>query len=178
MSVTKVERTRINAYMKFRFRTFVNRYQRQVYSLALHILGNTAEAEDATQEVYERLWRHMDSVEDDAKAKPWLLQVTRNLCIDKLRQRKPHEALLPELVEAPPGERPEEYLEACHISAWLRRAIDQLHEPYRSLVTLMDMQQKSVREVAQQLDMSETQVKVYTHRARKRLRQYLQGKAL
>jgi len=53
--------------------------------------------------------------------------------------------------------------------------VARLPEPQKSLVVLMDLQQLSGAEAANALDLSETQVKVYLHRARKKLREYLQN---
>ena len=63
-----------------------------MYAISMRILNNQAEAEDCVQEVYERAWKHIESIEEgDAKA--WLAKTTRNRCIDKLRAKRPNEAL-------------------------------------------------------------------------------------
>ena len=67
-----------------------------------------------------------------------------------------------------------ELLEQEQLGSWLRGAIANLKEPYRSLVVLRDVQQNSYRDVAQALELSMDQVKVYLHRARRQLRDNLQ----
>ncbi len=159
--------------MEFKYRTLVNQHKGRVYSLACHMLGNTAEAEDVTQEVYIRLWKNIAGIVLD-EARPWLLRVTRNACIDELRKRKPNEEMLVE----PACERldgtPEGGLEAFQLSKWLKLAIAKLKEPYQSFVIMADLQQLSIREIAGGQIYSENQVKVYLHRARKQLRILLQ----
>ncbi|MFT5574007.1 MAG: RNA polymerase sigma-70 factor (ECF subfamily) [Cryomorphaceae bacterium] len=167
--------------MKFLFRTLVNQNQRLVYSQAMHILANRSDAEDATQEAYERLWKHMNKPQQQNElntdsGKAWLLHVVRNLCIDKLRQRKPisnHD--LDELQSDSSDSKPVAMLAKKQLSAWLSSAIEKLKEPYRSLIILADLQQRSIRDVANTLDLNENQAKVYIHRGRKQLRVLLQG---
>ena len=161
--------------MRFHYRKIVNQHHRKVYSIAYGMLANTAEAEDATQEVFERVWKNMSKLPDGDGIQPWLIRITRNLCIDKLRQRRSHEELMDDQLEAHSSQQPSSVLAANQLSSWLKSAVAQLKDPYRSLVVMLDLQQRSVRETAQSLGLSENQTKVYSHRARKQLRQYLQG---
>ena len=167
--------------MKFLFRTLVNQHQRLVYSQALHILANKSDAQDATQEAYERLWKHMNNSNNDKtltkeSGKAWLLHVVRNRCIDKLRQRKPTDSEnIEDLRCDNPHNQPAANLAKQQLSHWLHNAIDRLKEPYRSLIILADLQQHTIKDVAQTLDLNENQVKVYIHRGRKQLRVLLQG---
>ena len=104
--------------------------------------------------------------------KPWLMKVTRNGCLDRLRRRR-------ENVEFNEGHMageasgPLQDVSANELGGWLKRAIEGLKEPYRSLVVLRDVQQHSYEEVAGMLELSLAQVKVYLHRARKELREQL-----
>src|SRR5258705_114139 len=65
-----------------------HRYRGRVYSFARYLLSNREEAEDVTQEVLLRLWRHQDGLEEE-RLGSWLLRVTRNACYDLLRRRRP-----------------------------------------------------------------------------------------
>lgn len=168
---------------KLLFRSLVDRYQRLVYSQAVHILADAAEAEDASQEAYERLWKHLNNMQPDdlgamemESGKAWLLHVTRNLCIDKLRQRRPVSAVaMADDCYEPANKQPNETAAHGELGRWLRQTIAQLKEPYRSLITLADLQQRPVKEVAHMLGLSENQAKVYIHRGRNQLRDLLQG---
>ncbi len=159
------------------FREYVDRHHRYVYGLARYILDDPAEAEDLTQEVFERLWQRMESV-DEKGIRAWLAQVTRNACIDRLRARKTHCEFDEAHGDHGSHDTPLVDLASARLSDWLRDAIQRLQEPHRSIIVLIDLQQRSVRDTAQQLSLSENQVKVYTHRARKTLRTLLQDKSL
>ena len=167
--------------MKFLFRTLVNQNQRLVYSQAMHILANKSDAEDATQEAYERLWKQLNKPQQQNElttdsGKAWLLHVVRNLCIDKLRQRKPtSNENLEELPSNSSHSKPVAMLMKKQLSSWLSGAIERLKEPYRSLIILADLQQRSIKDVANTLGLNENQAKVYIHRGRQQLRVLLQG---
>jgi RNA polymerase sigma-70 factor (ECF subfamily) len=64
----------------------VNRYHAIVFRVAVRVFGNAAEAEDIAQEVFLKLWRKPPDLRNKAALRPWLLQVARNLAIDRLRQ--------------------------------------------------------------------------------------------
>ena len=163
--------------MKPLFQKLVKQHQQRVYSQAMFILSDQSDAEDATQETYARLWSTMHEKEFDAEsAKAWLLHVVRNVCIDKLRRRRPEsETELDELENDGSHSKPVTQLMTKQMSTWLNSAIESLKEPYRSLIILADLQQRSIKEVAKALDLNENQAKVYIHRGRKQLRGFLQG---
>ncbi|NND83508.1 MAG: RNA polymerase sigma factor [Gammaproteobacteria bacterium] len=167
--------------MKHQFRSLIDQHKQLVYSQAIYILANKSDAEDATQEAYERLWKHMNNAQTNTQlnseaGKAWLLHVVRNLCIDKLRKTRP-------VVDADPDElqsdnvhgKPAAMLMKKQLSDWLADAIQRLKEPYRSLIILADLQQRSIKDAAKALNLNENQAKVYIHRGRKQLRGFLQG---
>ena len=163
--------------MSRKFRQWVDEYQDQAWTLARFLLKDGSEAEDVCQEAFVKLWQHQDSI-DPEKIKPWLMKVTRNRCLDRLRRRRPSEEFTEQTAQDhSAGPAPEKGpMQATHqgeLSQWLRRSIASLSEPYRSLVVLRDIHQHSYEEVATVLELSLPQVKVGLHRARKQLREQL-----
>jgi len=157
--------------MSRRFKQWVKEYQDQAWTLARYLLKDPAEAEDACQEAFVKLWHNRDKV-DPEKIRPWLMRVTRNQCLDRLRRRKP--TLEWEEWQSPDDEHgPAQGLAREELGERLKHSINGLSEPYRSLVVLRDVHQHSYDEVASVLELSLTQVKVYLHRARKQLREEL-----
>lgn len=156
--------------MSREFRKWVDEYQDQAWTLARYILKDASEAQDATQEAFVKLWNNRDSIDPD-RIKPWLMRVTRNHCLDRLRRRRPEQ----EFTDYQGAEEhgPMRGAEQDELSSLLKRAIRGLKEPYRSLVVLRDVQQHSYEEVAGVTELSLSQVKVYLHRARKQLREQL-----
>jgi len=154
-----------------RFRQWVDLYQDQAWTLARYLLKDASEAEDACQEAFVKLWHHQDAI-DAEKIKPWLMKVTRNGCLDRLRRRRPTEELNDEISENPVS-GPLQDMCRHELGDRLRLSIASLAEPYRSLVVLRDIHQHSYEEVAGVLELSLPQVKTYLHRARKQLREQL-----
>ena len=157
--------------MSRKFRQWVDEYQDQAWTLARYLLKDPAEAEDACQEAFVKLWKNQERI-DPERIRPWLMKVTRNLCLDRLRRRHPTQEWQ-EWQQADQAPGPMQGAERWELGNWLKHSINGLTEPYRSLVVLRDIQQHSYEEVANVLDLSLPQVKVYLHRARKQLREQL-----
>jgi len=157
--------------MSSQFRKWVDEYQDQAWTLARYLLKDASEAEDAVQDAYVKLWHNRDKIDPD-KIKPWLMRVTRNNCLDRLRRRRPTQEW-DDWQKADEGLGPAQGLAREELGRRLKHSINGLSEPYRSLVVLRDVQQHSYEEVANVLELSLTQVKVYLHRARKQLREQL-----
>jgi RNA polymerase sigma-70 factor (ECF subfamily) len=157
--------------MSKRFRKWVDEYQDQAWNLARYILKDPSEAEDICQEAFVKLWNHQDSI-DPEKIKPWLMKVTRNGCLDRIRRRRPTEEIS-EYREQDASPGPMQQTHQRELGQILQDCITGLAEPYRSLVVLRDIQQHSYAEVAGALELSLPQVKTYLHRARKQLREQL-----
>lgn len=131
------------------------------------LLGDSAEAEDVTQETFTRFWQDGNSVE---QPKHWLMRVARNNCIDRLRRssrvRYEDDQELPCLSDDRDAVAE---LVGQEQQAALRAAIASLPEPQRSIVIFFAIRGMSGADCARALNLSTNQVKVYLHRARQRL---------
>jgi RNA polymerase sigma-70 factor (ECF subfamily) len=156
-------------------------YRRRVYSFARYLLSSREEAEDVTQEVLLRLWRHQDGVEEE-RLGSWLLRVTRNACYDLLRRRRSEAATntmatslddetVAELVSAEPD--PQSRAMAADFRRRLLGALGELGEPYKSIIILREVQGLAHREIGEALGIPEVTVRVHLHRGRKKLRERL-----
>ena len=160
------------------YRQWIDQHQDRAWSLSRYLLQDASEAEDATQEAFIKLWMHRESI-DRERVGPWLMRVTRNICVDRLRRRMPQiplddsieDSIESSIVSDAP--EPGAVAQQSQMGVWLDRAIARLREPYRSLVVLRDIHQHSYEEVARITQLSLPQVKTYLHRARKALRQQL-----
>jgi len=157
--------------MSRRFRQWVEEYQDQAWTLARYLLKDPSEAEDVCQEAFVKLWQQQHSI-DPEKVRSWLMKVTRNGCLDRLRRRKPTEEF-GEYADPEDFSGPLQDTQRRELARRLVRSISGLREPYRSLVVLRDIHQHSYEDVASVLELSLSQVKVYLHRARKHLREQL-----
>jgi len=160
-----------------RFEQQVNEYQNQVYGFACSLLRDDVTAEDITQDVFIKLWEHRDEVDHD-RALPWLMRVTRNACIDQLRWRQTRQRTMTVDTEGlsraeSSRPRPDTTTEIADFEGHLNDALDQIDDPYRSVVVLREIQELKYKEIAEALDMPLNTVKVYIHRGRKKLRTQL-----
>ncbi len=161
--------------MSLKFRRLVRAHQDRLFSLAAHLLGNTAEAEDVVQDVLVKLWQHSSAL-DPERVRPWCLRVTRNACLDLLRRRRYQAAYLSEAVNGGGFKveaTPLDHLAAESLGQRLGEAIGALDEPFRSLIVLRELEQCSYQELGEILELSDQQVRVYLHRARRKLRHSL-----
>jgi RNA polymerase sigma-70 factor (ECF subfamily) len=155
-----------------RFRLAVLQHDKAVYRLAAALLRDAREAEDVAQEVFLSYWHHGAHVE---RPREWLLRVARNACLDRLRKSGrlvSHEAA--EIPESRDDRDPVWHIEQHELAAELRECLDTLPEPQRSLIVLFDMQGCDGATCARVLGLNVNQVKVYLHRARRRLRLQLE----
>ncbi len=110
------------------------RYARPVYSLALRILQDTADAEEVTQDVFERIWRHAPMF-DPARGHfgTWLLSVTHHVAIDLVRKRQRRPQTVGSEVTEPTGRLESEGREDVANSALRNVQAEQVRRALRSL---------------------------------------------
>ena len=70
------------------FEALYDRYAAAVFGLALRILGNREQAEEAVQEIFWRVWQRAQSFDPNRSFAPWLFGIAHNYCIDELRRRR------------------------------------------------------------------------------------------
>ena len=152
--------------------------------MALSLLQNEADAEDAVQEAFLKAFRHLASFRAEAKFSTWLISITLNEARSRLCQRK---VLKLQSLDEPQDEQgnvsPALLREWCKVSAQtlerqevrllLDRAIANLPFIYREIFLIRDVEELSVNESAETLGISIGSVKVRLHRARMMLQKTL-----
>jgi len=159
--------------MLAQYQQALNQHRQRVYSFAYYSLRTAADAEDVTQEVFIRLWQHWGKI-DHQRLGGWLMRVAHNSVVDHIRKTKNGEKRIDQFadVEAQQIEGQEQQaIEQTRFKAQLEQAIKTLSEPYRSIVIMRDIQGASYTDIQHCLDLSQSQVKVYLHRGRAKLRQ-------
>ena len=135
-----------------------------LFRFACKCTGQESDAHDIVQNSFEVLWKKREDV-DTGKAKAFLFQVAYNQSIDNYRKRSKVSYVAPQEQSYTPR-NPD-------LKKILDRALEQLDEQARALVLLKDYEGYSYEEIAKITGLTETQVKVYLHRARKILKNYL-----
>lgn len=149
----------------------VNLYADNVFRFIVKNLRHEEDARDIVQSSFEKLWRNRDTVEND-KSKSYLFTVAYNQMIDHIRKAK-RVSLTDEFSETSRGVN---YQPVSNIQKTLREALNRLNETQRSLVMLKDYEGYNYEEIGRITGLSESQVKVYLHRARIALKNYLVSK--
>ena len=145
----------------------VNTYADNVYRFIVKNLRHEEDARDVVQTAFEKMWRNREEV-DATRAKSYLFTVAYHQMIDHIRKVK-RVALKEEFSEGMKvQDRP-----VNNIKKVLEEALSRLSETQRSLVLLKDYEGYSYEEIGQITALSESQVKVYLHRARVQLKEYL-----
>ncbi|MDI9365740.1 MAG: RNA polymerase sigma factor [Flavobacterium sp.] len=146
----------------------VNLYADNVFRFIVKNLRHEEDARDVVQTAFEKLWRNRELVEND-KCKSYLFTVAYNQMIDHIRKNK-RISLQEEFAEET---KVGVQSTSSHTMQILMVALDRLNETQKSLVMLKDYEGYSYEEISQIMDLTESQVKVYLHRARLALRKYL-----
>jgi len=155
------------------FGKLVQAYQRPVYNLAYRMLGNAAEAEDAAQETFVRMYTKLHTYQPDRKLSSWVLSIASHYCIDRLRRRRFNWLSLDEEPVAavlPSGQRgPEESALRRETRDEVQTLVDRLAPGYRVPLILRYWHELSYAEIAEVMGLSVQAVKSRLHRARLQL---------
>jgi len=159
------------------FRELAEEYAGRIYTYARYSLRHREDAEDVTQEVLIRLWKHRDSI-DPSSTSTWVMRVARNLVIDVSRRRQARTAVFAEGADVQEmaahvgsDQAADTAADRSELRARLEAALSELDEPYRSIVVMREIQGLAYEEIAQALNMPLGTIKGYLHRARRRLRE-------
>lgn len=145
----------------------VNLYADNVYRFILKNLGHKEDAKDVVQGAFEKLWVTRGNV-DTGRSKSYLFTVAYHQMIDHIRKNK-RISLREEFADTDRGATSQKH----DTKRILNEALAKLSEQQRSLVLLKDYEGYSYEEIGQITGLNESQVKVYLHRARLQLREYI-----
>lgn len=163
----------------------VELYKDKVFQLCYRILGNRHEAEDMAQEAFIRAYVNIASFNVNLKFSTWLYRIATNLCIDRIRKKKPDYYLDAEvsgtdgltMYSQVPANTilPEDELEGMELQETIQREIMKLPEKYRSVIVLKYIEELSLNEISEILDIPLGTVKTRIHRGREALRHQLRN---
>jgi RNA polymerase sigma factor (sigma-70 family) len=168
------------------FAQLLQRYQSHVDKLLYHLAPDWQDRADLAQEVWIRVYRHLNRLQEPNKFKGWLSRITTNLFYDELRKRKRHAE--PISLDAPlnmeegdmewdlPTDTPspEETLTTTEFYEQLRSAIADLPEAFRTTIVLREIEGMPYEEIAEITGVSLGTVKSRIARARQKLQSQLQ----
>ena len=167
------------------FARLLDDYSGPLYRLALKMLGNASDAEDALQNTFLKAFQHVDKFEGRSSLSTWLYRIASNEALMLLRKRHPETTFS----DIPLDDEDDQNIDPVQIADWcclpeeellssegrtaLDRAVEYLPETLRIVFVLRDIEDLSILETSQVLGLSETAVKTRLLRARLRLREEL-----
>lgn len=157
------------------FDRLLTAHQERVFAVCLRILGDREKALDAAQETFITVLRKVDTFQGRSAFTTWLYRIAVNACYDLLRKegRRPTAPLPETLQPADPAALRE--LEAAEVRPTIQRALAELPAEHAAVVTLSDLQDLPLHEVAETLQLPLGTVKSRLFRGRKRLAKNLQN---
>ena len=165
------------------FERLMRRYNRRLYRLARAILKDSAEAEDVLQDAYLSAFQAMHHFRGDAALSTWLSRLVLNECSGRMRRNTRRRNIIPmvssthrpevDTVAAKDSDLPDQAIGRAQIRDILEHKLDELPEPFRLVFVMRSVEEFSVQETAQTLDIPEDTVRSRHFRARSLLREAL-----
>lgn len=164
------------------FNELVKRYQDQVVNFAYNMLSNREDAYDASQEIFIKIYKNIDSFEEKSQFMTWLFRISSNVCKDILRKRQKRSNVVS--IDSTDYDEdgmdvsdsrysPEDELERSELQRSVHRALERIKPEYREIIVYCDINQKSYEETAAILNCPVGTVKSRLSRARMALKQKL-----
>jgi len=160
---------------------FISENMRRIFLLVYRIVGNVADAQDLTQEVFIKALQRREQLKDVERATHWLSRIATNTAIDFLRrQGRVNICELEEVadpISSPPSENPEQLVLRAERATALEGGLAVLTARERAALLLRDVEGLPAEEVARQLSCSKATVRSHISNARVKFRRYLSRRA-
>ncbi len=146
-------------------------FKDKVYRLAKRLLISSDEAEDATQELYLKLWKNKEKLSSYDNVEAFAMTMTKNYCLDQLKSKRASNLTLVHSNYKEKGISLQRKIELEDSTAILKKLIDELPEKQRMIIQLRDIENYEFAEIGKILNMEPTAIRVALSRARKTMRE-------
>ncbi|MFT4576572.1 MAG: RNA polymerase sigma factor (sigma-70 family) [Polaribacter sp.] len=148
-------------------------FKDKVFRLAKRLLVSTEEAEDATQELYFKLWKNKEKLKNYNNVEAFAMTMTKNYCFDRLKSKQASNLTLVHSNYKEKDTALETKIEQRDSVSQVHVLIDKLPEQQKLVIQLRDIEQYDFEEIGKMLDLKPTAVRVALSRARKTIREEL-----
>lgn len=148
-------------------------FKDKVFRLAKRLLVSTEEAEDATQELYFKLWRSKDKITNYKNVEAFAMTMTKNYCFDRLKSKQASNLTLVHSNYKEKETSLDKKVEYQDSVSQVHRLIEDLPENQKIIIQLRDIEEYDFEEICKMVDMKPTAVRVALSRARKTIREKL-----
>jgi RNA polymerase sigma-70 factor, ECF subfamily len=158
------------------FIQLVNRYRRKVFAMSARFARDRDDLDDICQDIFIKVYENLGKFRSDAPFEHWLSRIAIRTCYDALRKRRKEKGnvSLDTIHYQIAAETGEDLLVAEQARTLLETGMAQLKPAERLVITLLELEEKPVREIAELTGWSETNVKVRAFRARQKLKRILE----
>lgn len=146
-------------------------FKDKVYRLAKRLLVSSDEAEDATQELYFKLWKNKSKIEQYDNVEAYAMMMTKNYCLDQLKSKRASNLTLVHSNFQEEGKSLQKEVEFRDGAEQIKKMMQDLPEKQRMIVQLRDVEEYDYHEIAEIMGMEQTAIRVALSRARKTLRE-------
>jgi RNA polymerase sigma-70 factor, ECF subfamily len=164
------------------FRHVVEAYQGFLYGVAYRYLANEADAEDAVQETFVKLWKNFSKYRPEIKLSTWLYRILVNYCLDQkkssLQQNRSFQVSLEESFQQSGIGTPLNELTGRELVNLHHLAIEQLIGKQKMIYVLREMEDLEPTEICHLMSMNEDQVKSNLYHARKKVQEFIKRQYL
>jgi len=172
------DETLINSVLKGEktaFEHLIRRYNQRMFRIGMSLLGNDADVEDAMQTAYINAYLHLSQFRKDSSFGTWLTRIMLNQCLVQKRKTQLIKARIAQSDNSMNTRTPGSELVNKELSSLLENAMNRLPEKYRLVFVLREVEDLSVRETSEVLDIGAANVKTRLNRAKAMLRENLKG---
>ncbi|MFB6273416.1 MAG: RNA polymerase sigma factor [Salinibacter sp.] len=161
------------------FRCLFEQERERLRRFVLKLVDDADEAENIVQQTFTEAYRQIEDFRGESSVSTWLFSIAKHLAYGHLRTADRHNYLEHETIEFLQVDQDdtttatEEKVELSERKRIVHDALQELPEHYRRVVQLRDLEEQSTAETAEQLGLTEVNVRVRLHRARKQLREHL-----
>lgn len=148
-------------------------FKDKVFRLAKRLLVSTEEAEDATQELFFKLWRNKEKLAEYKNVEAFAMTMTKNYCYDRLKSKQASNLTLVHSNYKEKDTSLDKKVEYRDTVSQVHKLIEKLPEQQKLIIQLRDIEQYDFDEICKMMDMKPTAVRVALSRARKTIRQEL-----
>ncbi|WP_457616944.1 RNA polymerase sigma factor [Lutibacter sp.] len=148
-------------------------FKDKVFRLAKRLLTSTEEAEDATQELYFKLWKNKSQLKNYRSIEAFAMTMTKNYCFDRLKSKQASNLSLVHSNYQEKGTPLQRQIELNDSVSIVEKLIEELPEQQKIIIQMRDIEQYEFEEIAEMLNLNPNTVRVSLSRARKTIREKL-----
>ncbi len=155
-----------------KFENIMRLYQKSIFLYCYYMLGNYSEAEDCGQDVFLKVYRHLEKYNRDIPFGAWLYKIAYHQCIDVIRKRKLAKYLPFFYRDEKENKQVDQQIETHYFDEFVHKAMSKMSSEERNLLIFRCVEEKSYQEISLILNQSSTTLRKKYERSAAKFRKY------